>query len=116
MHFRRTVWELKPTFPRLQVPDATMEFTLQLIVKRRLEQGFSIAYGANGIVSMIRQVDSPNQEGIPRIQQCVVFGPILTETDLLPPIGPYVYLPTVNYSFIYLFLVMTLIIRHTWKS
>lgn len=64
-----------------------MEFILQVIVKRRLNQGFSIAYGENGIVNMIRQVRSLSQSGIPRIQQCVILGPIMTDTELPPPIG-----------------------------
>ncbi|KAI6184934.1 Protein SZT2 [Aphelenchoides bicaudatus] len=79
---RRTVWELKPTFPRLPVTNATVEFILQLIVKRRLQQGFSIAYGSNGIVNMVRQVESTEECKHPRVQQCVIFGPILADTDL----------------------------------
>lgn len=80
---RRTVWELKPTFPCLDVASATIEFILQLIVKRRLHQGFNIAYGANGIVGMIRQVGDVSSDSVPpRIQQCVVFGPVQTDADL----------------------------------
>ncbi|KAI6221740.1 Protein SZT2 [Aphelenchoides besseyi] len=88
---RRMVWELKPTFPRLHAtPTATMEFILQLIIKRRLKQGFSIAYGENGIVNLIRQVNSHSRSGtqLSRVEQCVIFGPVMTDTDL-PPAGQF---------------------------
>jgi hypothetical protein len=64
-----------------------MEFILQLIVKRRLRQGFNIAYGDNGIVNLVRQVNTNNRTGLPRAQQCVIFGPVMTDTDLPPPTG-----------------------------
>lgn len=84
---RRTVWEIKSIFPRLRVHNATMEFILQLIVKRRLKQDFRIAYGSNGIVNMVRQVEAENNKGQSQIEQCVIFGPVLTDTDLPPPVG-----------------------------
>lgn len=77
------VWELKPVFPKLDaVSPSSMEFILQVILRRRLRQGFSVAYGCNGIVNLTRQLEPDDLNGLPRVEQCVLFGPVITDTDL----------------------------------
>ena len=68
-------------------------------MRRRARQGFSIAWGENGIVSMIRQVQTPHEKllgvgqdgGAPldgasnaRVEQCIVFGPVMSDSGLPP--------------------------------
>ncbi|CAD5216067.1 unnamed protein product [Bursaphelenchus xylophilus] len=83
MSCRRFVWELKPVFPRLdKVSRNSMEFILEIILRRRLKQGFSIAYGCNGIVNLTRQLNQGTSDSLPRVEQCVLFGPVYTDTEL----------------------------------
>uniref|UniRef100_A0A915DUR7 Protein SZT2 n=1 Tax=Ditylenchus dipsaci TaxID=166011 RepID=A0A915DUR7_9BILA len=54
---------------------ACIEFILQTLMRRRLNQGFSIAYGRSGIVNLTRQREDGSV--LPRVEQCVIFSPLV---------------------------------------
>ncbi|CAD5211766.1 unnamed protein product [Bursaphelenchus okinawaensis] len=82
MSCRRVIWELKPVFPRLEkVSRNSMEFILEIVLRRRLKQGFNVAYGCNGIVNLTRQLKNATT-GLTTVEQCVLFGPVYTDTEL----------------------------------
>uniref|UniRef100_A0A0N5B958 Protein SZT2 n=1 Tax=Strongyloides papillosus TaxID=174720 RepID=A0A0N5B958_STREA len=71
-----------------------IEFLLQTILYQKLNQGFSIAYGAYGVVNVIRQAYKENNKLHPRVQQIIIKTPdnykniIEREINLF---GPYKY-------------------------
>ncbi|KAH7723173.1 Protein F54B3.1 a [Aphelenchoides avenae] len=78
----RCVWYLQGVFPKItQIPNASIEYILQVLLRRRLNQGYNVAYGRNGIVNLVRQVQYPG-ECMPRIEQCVIFGPNLADVPI----------------------------------
>jgi len=79
---RRQIWpNFRPTLTKTgpALGDASIEFILQTILRRRLNQGFGIAYGRNGIIHLVRERTREDLGSTtPQIEQCIVFGPTIS--------------------------------------
>ncbi|KAI1715224.1 KICSTOR complex protein SZT2 [Ditylenchus destructor] len=93
---KRQIWFLREVFLKNPVPssftsirnhfpnssEATcIEFILQTLLRRRLNQDFSIAYGRNGILNLVRQHEDQTYPFLPKVEQCVIFGPSFADNN-----------------------------------
>ncbi|VDK83025.1 unnamed protein product [Litomosoides sigmodontis] len=60
---RRYIWYLKKAFPlSSSVSRSYADYILHTILQRRLNEGFHIVYGDNGIVSLVKHVDGTEHQ------------------------------------------------------
>ncbi|CEF71591.1 Protein SZT2 [Strongyloides ratti] len=59
-----------------------IEFLLQTVLYQKLNQGFSIAYGAYGVVNLIRQSYKESNKMYPRVQQIIIKTPENIKNDM----------------------------------
>uniref|UniRef100_A0A0R3RUV8 Protein SZT2 n=1 Tax=Elaeophora elaphi TaxID=1147741 RepID=A0A0R3RUV8_9BILA len=60
---RRYIWYLKKAFPLSSVVSCTYaDYILHTILQRRLNEGFHVVYGDNGIVTLVKHIDGMEQQ------------------------------------------------------
>ncbi|CAG9533301.1 unnamed protein product [Cercopithifilaria johnstoni] len=60
---RRYIWYLKKAFPLSSIVNCTYaDYILHTILQRRLNEGFHIVYGDNGIINLVKHVDGMEQQ------------------------------------------------------
>ncbi|VBB31766.1 unnamed protein product [Acanthocheilonema viteae] len=75
---RRYIWYLKKAFPLSSAVSCTYaDYILHTILQRRLNEGFHIVYGDNGIVNLVKHIDSMEQQ--------LHCGPALLQYIIFPP-------------------------------
>ncbi|EFO28199.1 hypothetical protein LOAG_00281 [Loa loa] len=75
---KRYIWYLKKAFPLSSIVSCTYaDFILHTILQRRLNEGFHIVYGDNGIVNLVKHIDGMEQQ--------LHCGPALLQYIIFPP-------------------------------
>ncbi|MCP9261407.1 hypothetical protein DINM_004776 [Dirofilaria immitis] len=75
---RRFIWYLKKAFSLSSVVSCTYaDFILHTILQRRVNEGFHIAYGDNGIINLVKHVDG--------LEQQLYCGSALLQYIIFPP-------------------------------
>uniref|UniRef100_A0A9J2PZ54 Uncharacterized protein n=1 Tax=Ascaris lumbricoides TaxID=6252 RepID=A0A9J2PZ54_ASCLU len=74
---RRQIWQMHKAFASaFSLTNASAEFILSTLLQRRLSEGFHIAYGANGVVNLVRQMRAETEGYVGSVvEQYIIFPP-----------------------------------------
>uniref|UniRef100_A0AC35U605 VWFA domain-containing protein n=1 Tax=Rhabditophanes sp. KR3021 TaxID=114890 RepID=A0AC35U605_9BILA len=76
---RSSIYQISPCHENIRcIQPNQLEYILHTIIYRRLNQGFSFAYGVDGVVNMVRQATKTmNNDGqsVPCVQQFIIQAP-----------------------------------------